>query len=55
MTKEQVAWAKQHDWFISSRYDSKTDSYIVTVQDDFMAGWEIEFCNFNDLKTWAGY
>ena len=48
MTFEQRAWAHGHDWFIRT---SKTLGVIV--RDD--NGEELEFIDFKELRTWAGY
>ena len=49
MTRLQVRWASQHDWFISSKW--RGNGYEVTVQ-----GHHPEtFTNIERLKQWAGY
>ncbi len=48
MNKQQIAWAKQHDWFYAERsqgvvaYEGETDSYIY-------------FDDMSYLRAWAGY
>ena len=50
MTKQQIKWASQHDWYVCHSDILKR----VTV-------WEQEtmqtvcFTDFKELKTWAGY
>jgi len=59
MTRLQVRWASQHDWFISSKW--RGNGYEVTVQGhtpDFRGGWiesKPTFTNIERLKQWAGY
>jgi len=51
MTKAEIEWAKQHDWFIKE----SPDGLGVQVKDNsFEDGW-IEIRNYQKLKAWAGY
>jgi hypothetical protein len=50
MSKNQVRWAMQHDWFVSA-YELD-GAYIVQACD----GLETEtFADFDELYAWAGY
>ena len=54
MNWEQVAWAKQHDWYIMhGKYaDNK---YKVAVRCDTREHGAIVFDDFQKLYVWAGY
>lgn len=56
MSKQEIEWAKQHDWFI------KEINAGVIVKDSYMiAGTSMmrdvisRFNDFEELKLWAGY
>lgn len=62
MTYGQLAWAKQHDWYVSCEVVG-TDSahtaplYKVTVR-DFQNAERTRlttFANYEKLRNWAGY
>lgn len=56
LSKQQIIWAKQHDWFIGI-----TECGIgVLVNDRYTFAGKLYsnievFKNFYDLKCWAGY
>ncbi len=52
LTKSQVNWASKHDWFVSSQKLAGRDGFKVVVNAD---GIELNYYDFEDLKTWAGY
>ena len=56
MTKSQIKWAAQHDWFVRSALlpsnGESRERYKVVVNDD---GIELNHYVFQDLKIWAGY
>lgn len=56
MNKQQLEWAKQHDWFIES-WVNAYNSYSILVKDDLNAGETKVFGHqeFKELKEWAGY
>lgn len=51
MTRRQIEWAKQHDWFIRAGIE-----YVI-VRDFTPSGAEVDayFDNFAKLRAWAGY
>lgn len=49
MTNQQVAWAKQHDWF-SSAYEG-----MVWVMESSPQAGLVPFHNYERLRAWAGY
>jgi hypothetical protein len=59
MTRQQMQWASQHDWFVDSF--EFNDSFTIEVIDyDFseLNGYvrnDITFTSFMSLKKWAGY
>ena len=55
MTKEQINWAKQHDWFINSIDGKVMVEGILTDREGNVEHLVEEFDNFLDLKEWAGY
>lgn len=60
MTRNQVKWAKKHDWFRTSVF-TKDEGYAVIVECDVVgpdSSVTIEtqaFTKFSELCTWAGY
>lgn len=55
MTKQQVKWASQHDWYIG---DVEHDGYRAVLVRDYHPSGEYfvnTFSDFNKLKKWAGY
>lgn len=48
MTKKQIKWASQHDWFLFAGKD------CVTVYDSLLDK-AITIESFKALKIWAGY
>lgn len=56
LTKQQKAWARQHDWYYAERPDGKIvvfDRYTkdgVSYEDTIV--WEK---SFSELRNWAGY
>lgn len=63
MTRQQMEWAKQHDWFIDTivKLDAyPIDSGYATVvarewQDGMNCFCHIHFSDFTKLRAWAGY
>lgn len=58
MTREQIQWAHQHDWFKGAHQRVEgplAGEYVATVQDDMDADNELEFSDFQELRSWAGY
>lgn len=53
LTKQQIRWASQHDWFISEAEQGQS----VIVRDYHPSGEEFfpTYSNFEKLKQWAGY
>lgn len=53
LTKQQMQWASQHDWFMRA---SESEGYVV-VRDWDLAGNEVAayFSSFAKLRAWAGY
>lgn len=53
LTREQIAWAKQHDWFVADNGDG-----TITVADRYSDGFEVIMpwlLGFRALRDWAGY
>lgn len=53
MTRQQIAWASRHDWFVSVDGDG-----IITVVDRYSDGTETIMAwhrSFRALREWAGY
>tara|TARA_R110000796_G_C14368721_1_gene413718 strand:+ start:416 stop:610 length:195 start_codon:yes stop_codon:yes gene_type:complete len=59
VTNQQVYWAMQHNWFITTierRMVSFGDVVnVIIVRCDVIGGKTISFTDFNKLKEWAGY
>ena len=58
MTRTQLEWAKQHDWYIGSAIDTKTNectAYVRDVDTSRLADRTKMFLNFKELMIWAGY
>lgn len=61
MTKEQVEWAKQHDWFKECYYNERLGCWVVLGETSFIRkdgtrGVEsIRTVFYDDLRRWAGY
>ena len=53
MTKQQMLWARHHDWYVKAYAISDTN-YRVQVRPDVDDDrrW---FNNFDELYAWAGY
>ena len=54
MTKQQVNWAEEHDWYVGMYNDVTPDGYRIIVKND-MASGVLYFTDFNELQNWAGY
>lgn len=56
MNKEQMQWAKQHDWFIECWVNAQ-NSYSVLVRHDTAEGQTLVFGHgeYAKLRAWAGY
>ena len=56
MTRRQIEWASQHDWFINS---NATEGSVQVKQDYYKDGALVReliwFDDVNKLKVWAGY
>ena len=58
MTRQQMQWAKQHDWFIKSEKHLNNGhiTYSVFAHDGCKRHTpKKEFSNIDDLREWAGY
>ena len=56
MNKQQVNWARQHDWFLSEVYDSEDGEYSVYVRNDMDSEEPLDsFQCYTELRNWAGY
>ncbi len=54
MTRQQINWAKKHDWFL--RFGPlHNGGFYVVARDDMNATKTVIFDNFKALKEWAGY
>jgi hypothetical protein len=61
MTKQQIRWASQHDWFLYEGIDGM--SVVCRDYDSHLCGngeWHhdpitVTFSNFRELRVWAGY
>lgn len=59
LSKLQIAWAKQHDWFRKVIHTSEgkviiAESRVVTAKGEVI-GDCISTSNFKELRNWAGY
>jgi hypothetical protein len=56
MTPQQIQWASLHDWFLRPSRDGKG---VVVLDNYTKGGMEVSetltFCNFQQLRDWAGY
>lgn len=52
MTRRQIAWAREHDWFLTLREDG-----AVLVRDYTPEGAQtfVAFTDYRELRVWAGY
>ena len=61
MTRQQMEWAKRHDWFITAYDSHDQDGWIVQGRVECVGAdgsqWiEYEsFTSFQALRAWAGY
>jgi hypothetical protein len=56
MTRQQAAWAEQHDWFISAgAVRGKPLSWVVHVRPSFEGDTQVYFKDYQELRNWAGY
>lgn len=59
LTNGQIAWARQHDWFIRDNGDGSITVRDVYCLDDTPRGVWLErpliFTSFRLLRAWAGY
>jgi len=53
MNLEQVAWAKQHDWFLSSTVLADGNYKVVVMEEGAWNRCE-HFTSFHNLYIWAG-
>ena len=56
MNKQQLNWAKQHDWFVGygKEFIEPCNTYAIYVRGDLSNDTMI-FTDFNKLVIWAGY
>ena len=60
LTKEQINWIKQHEWFesYSEKDGVRRVLCMMPVQDTETGEWDEdwqEFDNIDDFRAWAGY
>lgn len=66
MTRNQMAWAQQHDWFVNATIkpqavpiDASYATVIVKDESVLISGEVVvtypEFESFKELRAWAGY
>lgn len=61
MTKAQIKWAQQHDWFKGTRTLGTGDVQVAArdrAANDATGEWEeqtVHFSSFRELVHWAGY
>lgn len=55
MTRQQIAWASQHDWFIADNTDGTIDVADICTHNGKVIKAIACFSNFSELKAWAGY
>ena len=57
MTRQQIAWAEQHDWWLRSRLPAPGhfEGGSVVVRGECDEPDEVEFSSFRELREWAGY
>ena len=62
MNKQQMLWAKGHDWFVDASYRKGPDCWIVIARDyvpnDDTGEYEmvhVRFGMYEMLRDWAGY
>ena len=54
MTKQEVRWVKQHDWYMSSYCED--GEWSVYVREDLTESEPLDcFSDFESLKEWTGY
>lgn len=61
LSKQQIKWASQHDWFVSQQVDPQGNGSVVV--EDVMYNWIKDtsivtnktFSDIEELKAWAGY
>lgn len=59
MTKQQIKWASQHDWYVRA-YDDGSIEVCETcslTDDTHYTQWEIRqiIHDWQELRDWAGY
>lgn len=57
MTRQEVKWAEQHDWFLSAggtKIHGVVNMY-VQVRDDTQHNAVLIFDSYKKLRAWAGY
>lgn len=62
LNRRQIAWAAQHDWFVSADIAPSAYEGTITVRDEVHhvdTGWTVEMITwsgtFAELRAWAGY
>lgn len=59
LTQGQIAWARQHNWFVCDNRDGSITVRDTYYLDDTPAGVWLErplvFTSFRLLREWAGY
>lgn len=51
MTKDQIRWASEHDWFLRET----SDGAGVICRGDAGESEEVEHRDYRKLREWAGY
>jgi hypothetical protein len=55
LTPGQLAWARQHDWFVSTVFAANDMGALVEDRDSLDNVEHRIFTDFRTLKAWAGY
>lgn len=55
LTPAQVAWAREHDWFLSDDCGTVTVLDCYTTADGVYVERERTFTSYSELRSWAGY
>ena len=50
MTKSQIKWASEHDWFIKDNFDGS-----ILVRGEYEGDDNFNISDFNELRDYAGY
>lgn len=56
LTRQQVIWAAQHDWFVADNRDGSVDVIERATLDGEPPPAKVEtFRDIRELRAWAGY